>query len=544
MLLKDIKLIAQTCLEEFNAHFDPSDCKIPLAFRERVTNLKGFTLVYNDYSIIVRGRVNGDSVSRDSYLPNQAFFMASYFSEYLTELFRYKEKAVSILKAAGYSSLANMQPFFTNEKEHGKEHIENGNDPFIAMLDEQGYIDGDRDLLIKFVTDYQYWNGEKYINRNDFFQSPLLNLMGLTASSNSMIANIVEYLATHPEDYQLLRNEVLTIRQIREHMGTNKIFFGTPGGGKSHMVTKLLERVPSTRQFRTTFHPDSDYASFVGTYKPKMAKDANGNETLDIIYSFEAQVFTKAYIAAWKDLDNDYYLIIEEINRGNCAQIFGDLFQLLDRKNGVSEYPIDADSSLEEYLLKKMPEQADACHKLCLPSNLHIYATMNTSDQSLLPMDSAFKRRWEWEYVPIKFEDDDPARNYTITIGKKTYLWREFLKVANKKIKDATDSEDKQMGGHFIKSNVDEKQFKSKVMYYLWSEVFKVEYGTPKNHFQYYPAGNEEPVEFTFNQLYEDETEEHEAPTNILNSFISKYLGVNEYTAPATINPVVDENPT
>lgn len=290
---------------------------------------------------------------------------------------------------------------------------------------------------------------------------------------------------------------------------TQKIFFGTPGGGKSYRVKKFIEedRNAKYRYFRVTFHPDTDYASFVGSYKPIM----KGNE---ITYEYVPQVFTRAYIAAWNDQEHEYFIDIEEINRGNCAQIFGDLFQLLDRKSdtGLSEYPVKADADLCYYLANAVDEDGNPILKnkdgiknneLRLPANLSIVATMNTSDQSLFPMDSAFKRRWDWEYVPSTFKDED---NYNISIGSKTYKWHDFLKVVNNKIKDVTDSEDKQMGAYFIKRNVDEEAFKSKVMYYLWSEICKEEYKTQNNFFRskIKVDGNTDEKEFTFNELYPD----------------------------------------
>lgn len=290
---------------------------------------------------------------------------------------------------------------------------------------------------------------------------------------------------------------------------TQKIFFGTPGGGKSYRVKKFIEeeRNAKDRYFRVTFHPDTDYASFVGSYKPIM----KGNE---ITYEYVPQVFTRAYIAAWNDQEHEYFIDIEEINRGNCAQIFGDLFQLLDRKSdiGLSEYPVKADADLCNYLVNAVDEEGNPILKnkdgikkgeLRLPANLSIVATMNTSDQSLFPMDSAFKRRWDWEYVPSTFKEED---NYNITIGNKTYKWHKFLKEVNDKIKDVTDSEDKQMGAYFIKRNVDEEAFKSKVMYYLWSEICKEEYKTQNNFFRYKVKDNDQIIEkeFTFNELYPD----------------------------------------
>ena len=307
-----------------------------------------------------------------------------------------------------------------------------------------------------------------------------------------------------------------------------KIYFGTPGGGKSHKVKTLIEdtKKAKDRYFRTTFHPDTDYASFVGSYKPIMKGEL-------ICYEYVPQVFTLAYIAAWNDPDNEYFLDIEEINRGNCAQIFGDLFQLLDRnKKGYSEFPIQADSDLANYLLNAKDEEGNDIlsnkegikdKKLCLPPNLSIVATMNTSDQSLFPMDSAFKRRWDWEFVPSTFNEKD---NFNITIGNKDYKWHSFLKEANARIKQATDSEDKQMGSYFVKTDMDEEKFKSKVMYYLWSEICKEEYKTQNNFFRYIDQDNNE-QEFTFNELYD------KGSTKMLQKFM-KFMNVS---------PVNGENP-
>lgn len=280
------------------------------------------------------------------------------------------------------------------------------------------------------------------------------------------------------------------------------IYFGTPGSGKSYKVDKeILGNVNKDYVFRTTFHPDTDYASFVGIYKPTM------NDHHEIEYQFVPQVFSKAYVAAWNNPTEQIYLVIEEINRGNCAQIFGDLFQLLDRnKEGKSEYPIDADVDLCKFLkanLEGKGTEGIENEKLCLPSNLNILATMNTSDQSLFPMDSAFKRRWDWEFVPSHSDD---SNNFNIKLGDKTYKWHDFLGQINERIKTATDSEDKQLGTYFIKGDVDAKQFKSKVMFYLWSEICKEEYGTTHNFFRR-KTENGEP-EFSFNELYDNGAED------------------------------------
>lgn len=277
-----------------------------------------------------------------------------------------------------------------------------------------------------------------------------------------------------------------------------QIFYGAPGTGKSHRIKELLEEMntPKENIFRTTFHPDSDYSSFVGAYKPTMKKryryngqlrakyyedddlaDAKQNDFIIdkvIEYNFIPQAFIKAYMRAYQTQEN-VYLIIEEINRGNCAQIFGDLFQLLDRdENGFSDYSIKADTDLKSFIEDELGKDNKGIldGELRLPSNLFIWATMNTSDQSLFPIDSAFKRRWDWEYEPIKYKNTD----WVIDINGIQYSWTSFQKEVNERIFEATNSEDKMLGDFFVKPHnnvISEKLLLNKILFYLWNDVCK-----------------------------------------------------------------------
>ncbi len=293
-----------------------------------------------------------------------------------------------------------------------------------------------------------------------------------------------------------------------------QIYYGAPGTGKSHTINEITKAQPEDNVVRTTFHPDSDYSTFVGAYKPTTKEVAmrdvtgkiiieNGKEVTEdrIVYEFVEQAFLQAYIRAWKlyasttsDTEvQPQYLIIEEINRGNCAQIFGDLFQLLDRgDSGFSEYPIKADNDMQKQLAKafsnitfsnpdsinQLFDGKDIAPKvlsgevLLLPKNLYIWATMNTSDQSLFPIDSAFKRRWDWKFVPIA----DAKKNWTIVANGNQYDWWQFLDKINTEIEKATHSEDKKLGYFFCKAEngiVDAETFVGKVVFYLWNDVFK-----------------------------------------------------------------------
>lgn len=299
-----------------------------------------------------------------------------------------------------------------------------------------------------------------------------------------------------------------------------QIFYGAPGTGKSHTIEQMC---PTYENYRTTFHPDTDYASFVGSYKPITIKtdvrDMAGHIVYEkgeavkesrIVYRYVMQAFLKAYVAAWREQQNDepkpVFLIVEEINRGNCAQIFGDIFQLLDRNAaGFSDYPIVADDDLAQELKEILGGFSIAKHDainalysggkdvvgmvkngdcLLLPNNMYIWATMNTSDQSLFPIDSAFKRRWDWNYIKIK----DAGENFKIVFSNgNTYDWWKFVSAINERIEGGEiQQEDKKLGYFFAKAKdkvITPKVLLSKVLFYLYNDVFK-DFGLDEDFFK------------------------------------------------------------
>lgn len=317
------------------------------------------------------------------------------------------------------------------------------------------------------------------------------------------------------DDSKILSMKESLKKMRKSDIPLQQIFYGAPGTGKSHAINELTA---GKDVIRTTFHPDTDYSTFVGAYKPTTKSvpvttvigtnavpvKLNGKEMMEdkIVYEYVSQAFLQAYVAAWRKYSDaqegeeptDEFLVIEEINRGNCAQIFGDLFQLLDRGDeGFSEYPIKADSDMKKLLEKefegleiKNKEGINALFNggkdivaevlagdiLLLPNNLYIWATMNTSDQSLFPIDSAFKRRWDWNYVPIS----DAGKKWMIEVNGAQYDWWKFLEAINDKVYHATYSEDKKLGYFFCKANdgvISADKFVSKVIFYLWNDVFK-----------------------------------------------------------------------
>lgn len=328
------------------------------------------------------------------------------------------------------------------------------------------------------------------------------------------------------------------------------IYYGAPGTGKSHKIKTLHKE----NVVRTTFHPDSDYSTFIGAYKPTMEEveryESSGTPIREkrIVYNYVPQAFLRAYTSAWKNYPKPQYLVIEEINRGNCAQIFGDLFQLLDRhETGFSDYPICADSDIQRYLSEEFSkcnfteiigEETEAIQEmyaqecpdilnqlqlgnlLLLPKNLYILATMNTSDQSLFPIDSAFKRRWHWEYTPIR----NGGKEWTIEANGQHWDWWAFLQAINERIEEVTSSEDKKLGYFFVKAgdkgtSIKASLFVGKVIFYLWNDVYK-DYGFDDSIFQ-----DSNGKQMTFPRFYETNEVNEEVNEVLVANFLRNVVG-------------------
>ena len=357
---------------------------------------------------------------------------------------------------------------------------------------------------------------------NDLFTDEEFNKVDNEGASQYFRSNAIKQYYCFLKAREIFRSYSQTENieyKRQEYSSLQQIYYGAPGTGKSHTINELTE---GESVIRTTFHPDSDYSTFVGAYKPTMGllpicdelgqPMKIGSTVLhkeQIIYEFVDQAFLQAYVQAWKfytensDTAKKQYLIIEEINRGNCAQIFGDLFQLLDRNDsGFSVYPINADKDMKKQLAKAFKkdgvtitipnaDKINALYKgkdivskvlsgeiLVLPNNLYIWATMNTSDQSLFPIDSAFKRRWEWQYMPIGkgYDENGQEIKWAIEGATKKFSWWSFLEKINAQIGEATQSEDKKLGFFFCKATdgvISAEKFVGKVIFYLWNDVFK-----------------------------------------------------------------------
>lgn len=280
----------------------------------------------------------------------------------------------------------------------------------------------------------------------------------------------------------------------------NRIIFGAPGTGKSFKLNNdkndLLE--DGGEYERVTFHPDYSYANFVGTYKPVPVIDSKGEDSIS--YKYVPGPFMRTYVKAinncvkansGEEEAKPYLLLIEEINRANTAAVFGDIFQLLDRKNKISEYPIQTSEDMKKYLSQETGLPSETFNEIKIPDNMFIWATMNSADQGVFPMDTAFKRRWSFEYLDID-ENEDEIDKYYVDINGEEIKWNSLRKAINDYLSEKGVNEDKLLGPFFIdiSSMIEDKSsltsgrpsinkgdfnliFKNKVLMYLFEDAAK-----------------------------------------------------------------------
>ncbi|MSC86288.1 hypothetical protein EAI89_21015 [Eubacterium sp. am_0171] len=301
--------------------------------------------------------------------------------------------------------------------------------------------------------------------------------------------------SNYDEEEPEVVSEIRFLTGLQSKYSRNRVVFGAPGTGKSFTLNEerkdLVGADNESNYERVTFHPDYSYANFVGTYKPVPCIDSEGRDS--ITYEYVPGPFMRVYVKALKNSRTDsikpFLLLIEEINRANVAAVFGDIFQLLDRdEDGVSEYPIQATEDIKKYLASELGGYPSDYEKIRIPDNLFIWASMNSADQGVFPMDTAFKRRWDFTYLGID-DSDELIRGKTVVLGtkvKQKVEWNKLRKAINKFLADKGINEDKQLGPYFIARKIvvpasgDEidrekfiNTFKNKVIMYLFEDAAK-----------------------------------------------------------------------
>lgn len=349
-----------------------------------------------------------------------------------------------------------------------------------------------------------------------------------STSKNKKYVSFIENI--YPQNYNNETNMNDTTKEFSE-LFYNKILFGPTGTGKSNWCDNYIKsnNISNQNVFRVTFFEDYSYYDFFGQYKPIVLRNTNHNFYLKtktgvqqvsehvVTYQFVPGIFFSSLLKAImlkhsnsnksddKKDDDRVVLLIDEINRGNCSSIFGDIFQLLDRNdNGDSNYSITLTDDMSRFVTDMIQDIAlyysddtNSLHAMksalefilenraiSIPSNLIIIATMNTSDQSLFPMDSAFKRRWDMKYIYIDY-NEEKLKN--VNIENSNIKWLYILEKINNIIYKETSSEDKQIGQWFIKpknGEIKENDFRNKLISYLFFDVFK-HFPEVLNHYSY-----------------------------------------------------------
>lgn len=449
------------------------------------------------------------------FFPNQYFYLAILCKNYAEALFKYCDFFDNNVKNNSSLKEQIINQHFSNTKYTS----------FFNNIEDSKFFS---DFIIggevsSFRPGKNLVNGDKYRGTKDIFGSCILKKISIPDASSNYFGNIVYYLTKRndlysqldSEIYQQVKNNNNFIKQNSVLSSTQHpsqiIYYGVPGSGKSHKIDEITKGVPDEQKMRVVFHPEYTNADFVGQIVPRV------DDGVD--YRFKAGPFSRILKRAYQNIDKPFYLIIEEINRGNASAIFGDLFQLLDRdESGYSKYSVenlDINSYIRSkdnlYNDKEVPSTVKVGDTewteitgIRLPPNLSILATMNTSDQNVFALDNAFQRRWDMELVENKFlisnesseDEKEKAKKQASAIielpqANLTYTWQQFQSIINSIISEKSNStelssmEDKRLGCWFVKAceyesenkekkfGISKKIFANKVLKYLWDDAFK-----------------------------------------------------------------------
>lgn len=498
VMLRNLSDLAKDSQQKYKDEFNANDIALSddfkRAFGAYIRGL-GNSADFNPTTTVV---ITSNSLK--IFIPNQWFVMAAFMADYTKELISYKSHLEKILSVELQSG-KTRKDFIVAAKESISDEQKSK-----FLLDAERYFEdaGDADasmsaaLTLHFLSDYDWWFGSKTIDRGDFYVSPVLNLLGVVNVTQSYIADIAYYYAssaallalvpelktTVSERVSIPTISVATLPKKRMTGADNYIVYGAPGTGKS----RLLEDRFGTAQFtrRVVFHPEYTYFDFVGAYKPVPVYKKNVDEFTYtdgtkftegepyVTYKFVPGPFVEALVAAWKDPANMYTLVIEEINRANAAAVFGEVFQLLDRNaDGESEYAIQPSEELRSYLVGACAMGGFISGGIKIPANMNIAASMNSADQGVNALDSAFKRRWKFEYLKIDIKNA-VHKETQIKYAGMDVRWGDFVSAINEKLIAIGVDEDRLIGPYFIKpSEVSNREAVDKLLLYLWDDVLR-----------------------------------------------------------------------
>ena len=515
-MLRDLGELADNASRDLKEKLNDGDIKLTIpfrdAFRKAINNQSGDVVEYSTYTAVVTRRKGGNL---RVFVPNQQFYIASFLAPFAKELLKYKSLAMSVAEqvAVGIkdgSGQNNVDQLISSMRASKCSHVLIDDFSKYAKTyfcdvenEDEKQAENDANYLTKFVTDYEWWHGVKTIERTDFLISVIMDIGSLVQNAQSYTADIVKNIASDDGlakaaedmiagvgDDVISENEIIDSGDTKEIEritgGFNQIVYGAPGTGKSYYIDTNFGS-DSRYVRRVTFHSEYTYFDFVGTYKPVPVykKSDEVFETIDgvklalgephIDYQYVPGPFLDTYMEAWKDPSHMYTLIVEEINRANAAGVFGEIFQLLDRDiDGYSKYGVVPSSDLRNYMRSDL-EMRKYADELRLPSNMNILATMNSADQGVEPMDAAFKRRWNFKYLPIQICTEIDQMS-TLQYDRVKVYWERLITLINKHISNSLPNvdEDRLIGPYFISPReVGKKESVDKLLLYLWDDVFR-----------------------------------------------------------------------
>lgn len=501
-MLQNLNTIIDECQNQFAELNYSSDVQIDEKLKALLINAlakvdSSGEHVINPFSITFIGKAG---LRAD--VPSSGLWYALCFSDLYGAIYEYKsviDKIKKGLRVRGYSAkdIDTYLKQFPSEL-WGSLESEIEKD-FIEILDELLTNTEDKDFFIKFMSDRDWWiktsrKSEaakgKTLDRSDVYESSIALACNLVVANSSKLKVLINafnqdndlktyFSNMHVEEFDIKDNTITELKSTyttNNVKAANKIYYGAPGTGKSHRINKVTE---NHSRYVTVFHPDTQYSDLIGALKPVMV-DVNGEKKIS--YKFRPGPFTKALIEALNDTNKHVYLVIEELNRAPAAAVFGEIFQLLDRNaQGESQYKIEVSDPDMLFHIKEHLNEPDKFHKLYLPSNFSILATMNSSDQSVMPMDTAFKRRWLFEYLPIDFtKAGNGSFQFALTDGKKKEVpWKIFAEVVNDTLSSLQIPEDRLLGHRFVSDDeltsieVANNTLKGKILVYLWDDVLR-----------------------------------------------------------------------
>ncbi|WP_206186973.1 AAA family ATPase [Yersinia massiliensis] len=500
-MLKDLSLVIDECREFFDNLEYRGDIRINKVFAEALTDTLSEVDAESEYDVrpfsIHQKNKEGLYTNLSSSLLWYGFTfwpLVSALSEYQQKLDELKSQLQSKKHAKdSIDEFFSQLPLKKVDKSVYSSPIGKDVQLFINSLSPQ-----DSNFFDKFLTDRDWWYKPlkkskrevgKKLNRDDFPQSSFDLASRVIVANSSRLFTLVKAFSISNElrDY-FLQIEKQPITFIEEDnkakslvstssskIGVNYIYYGAPGTGKSHQLNELTE---GNRKIVTVFHPDTQNSDFIGSLKPT-------NVSGSVTYAFRPGPFTTALLEALKNPKQNVYLVIEEINRAPAAAVFGELFQLLDRENGASKYEIDfTDPDMQAYINEQLKAAGlDERSKLSMPANLSLLATMNSSDQAVMPLDTAFKRRWSFRYMKLDFENPAvSSQNQRIMTTQGVYYitWKDFAnKVVNHQLKEMKVPEDRLIGPFFLSSTelsnskTSNEAISGKLFVYLWDDVLR-----------------------------------------------------------------------